>query len=386
MTGQYLSECGLLNHIVRILNASVSCPNLQKLMETHKESDLALVSYLTFIAQVLLLNPSALYASLTALKVEILTHIQSTMDQPVSDSMLTESILLAEIVSLMFRLFDSLKYAPAPLYKTKIWALALLSLFPPTLVNNTVFIPPNAMPASSGTGTVLAKPVCIIGRTMLMIMNTVQFTMGRAKLEQHLRENCPSSTQAMDYRSVSFWFPSTVTAQQLYYWTEPILNICKGVLKEERSKKSRSRMLRQLSALLSGGTSREGSVEIMAECQNSDSDDEDSDSECSDHESDIDNADALMSMKSSGSDLQEVSRADSLDAEMGVAITAQNGDSLQLDVPEAPIATVHRYRLQQSGLLTASMEAHLTEKLSQLCRTLGEEQFSTLRCIADLNL
>lgn len=365
---------------MRILNASVSCPHLQKLMEAHKEADTAIVSYLNFVALLFLLNPSALFSALTVLKVEILTHIQSTTNQPVSDQLLTETILLAEIVSLMFRLVDSLKYGPAPQFKTKMWALALLSLFPPTLLNNAVFVPPNAAPTSNAH----SKPTCIIGRTMLMIMETVQFTLGRAKLEQHLRDNCPTyqqqqQQQRMDFRSVCFWFPSNVTAQQLYYWTEPILQICKGVLKEERSKKGRARMLRQLSALLGGGSS-EGSLDPMTDCydnDDSDSSDSSSDCDCSDDEG----PDAQMSMKSSGSDLDAEEGI-----EMGTFITAQTGDSLSLDVPEVPLLIVHRSRLRQSGLLSASVEAHLKEKLSQLCRTLGEEQFSTLHCIAELQL
>jgi hypothetical protein len=42
--------------------------------------------------------------------------------------------------------------------------------------------------------------------------------------------------------------------------------------------------------------------------------------------------------------------------------------------------------MEQSGYLGASVEMHLTEKFAQLARTLGEEQFSSLRCIADLEL
>ena len=74
------------------------------------------------------------------------------------------------------------------------------------------------------------------------------------------------------------------------------------------------------------------------------------------------------------------------DIVMGATITAQDGDSQRLDVAEEPIALVYRARMNQSGLLSASIATHITEKVMQLRKTLGEEQFSTLHCVAELNL
>ena len=74
------------------------------------------------------------------------------------------------------------------------------------------------------------------------------------------------------------------------------------------------------------------------------------------------------------------------DVNMGAAVTAADGDSANLDICELPLLTLLRDRLTNSYILDASVETHLTYKFTQLSRTLGEQQFASLCCIADLGL
>jgi hypothetical protein len=309
-------------------------------------------------------------------------YVQQTTGHA-DEKMLTEGILLSEVVSLMFRLFDSVAYGTAPIATAKLWSLALLSLFPPTVVDNQAVIPPGMAP-TKGSARSHSKPDCIIGRTMMLIMNTMQFTIGLAKLEQYHREHCGGGSKAtqddVDCYSLCFWFPSTISAQQLYHWVEPLVRVCKSTLKQERSKKFRARALRELSAWVSvDGTDGDGLGGACDSLDDSDGDESDvcDEGECADHDA---------SMKASGSEHGPTATASGDDEVMGTTITAQDGDSQRLDVAIEPIMQVHKLRLEQSGYLGASVEMHLTEKFTQLARTLGEEQFSTLRCIADLKL
>jgi hypothetical protein len=379
LAGQYFNDCGILLQILRTCYASVGCPNLCKIFEAHRATDLALTPYLTFIAQLLLFNPSALHSALTTTKVEVLMFVQQTTGHA-DDKMLTEGILLTEIVSLMFRLFDSVAYGTAPIATAKLWSLALLSLFPPTVLDNQPVIPPGMAPTKGSARN--NKPECIISRTMLMIMNTMQFTIGLAKLEQYNREHCGSgnkaSQQEVDCYSLCFWFPSTVSAQQLYSWVDPLVRVCKITLKQERNRKLRAQAQREVSAWVSVGDS-DGAG--LGACDSFDEADDDSD-----ENGDGESVDYDASMKASGSEHGLAATAPGDDEVMGSAITAQDGDSQRLDVSVEPIVQVHKLRMEQSGYLGASVEMHLTEKFTQLARTLGEEQFSSLRCIADLEL
>jgi hypothetical protein len=362
LTGQYLNDCGILVHVLSICFTAVECGNLRKLFEQHTESDLAVTSYLTLVAQFLLFNPSALFAALSRVKVDVLAYVQHTTGQA-DEKMLTEGILITELVNLMFRLYDSLASSvAAPVFTAKLWCLALLSLLPPTMLANKAVVPPG-MEANKDC-TASHRPECIMGRMMLLIMSTLQFTIGRAKLEQFQRSHCHSHTAPpVDYFSLCFWFPSTLSAEQLYAWVAPIVEVCKGSLKQERSRRASQQMRRDVSALISATSEDDGS----------DSQDEASDSDSSDRAGSYD-----ASMKDGGSEQDE--------AAVGAAITAQEGDAQRLDVADEPIVLVHKARMEQSGLLTASLEAHLTQKFTQLCRTLGEEQFSSLTCVVELGL
>jgi hypothetical protein len=161
---------------------------------------------------------------------------------------------------------------------------------------------------------------------------------------------------------------------------EPLVRVCKSTLKQERNKKLRARAQRELNAWVSvDGTDGDGLGGACDSFDESDGDESDSgeEGECADYDA---------SMKASGSEHGPAATAAGDDEVMGTTITAQEGDSQRLDVAVEPIVQVQKLRMEQSGYLGASVEMHLTEKFTQLARTLGEEQFSTLRCIADLQL
>ena len=371
--------------------ASANCPNFQKILLQYKQSDYAVVSYVTLVAYVMILDPATLFTALTNLVVEILDYVIRQCGTK-CDRILDEGIVMNEICGVMFNLFASIKCHTAPLFTSKLWSIALLSLLPPTMINNTTMHP---TPSTTNPNDLSMKPDCLISRTMLKFLNSVHCRLGRAKLENYQRDRCSSTNSSnssnipdVDYSSLCFWFPSVLSAQQVYYLVEPIVKVCKSVLKDERRKCHSSLMQRQLEELIKGGSSESSSDNnnmnqlnmMLGGCSSTDS------SECSvEEDSDSDDFD----MKCSGRYDNSSSGGNNNGGDtvnMGGAITAADGDGANLDVCELPLLTVLRARLTDSYLLNASIEVHLTEKFTQLSRTLGEEQFANLGCIADLNL
>eukprot|EP00428_Durinskia_dybowskii_P066940 CAMPEP_0170363018 /NCGR_PEP_ID=MMETSP0117_2-20130122/4638_1 /TAXON_ID=400756 /ORGANISM="Durinskia baltica, Strain CSIRO CS-38" /LENGTH=1545 /DNA_ID=CAMNT_0010617467 /DNA_START=31 /DNA_END=4668 /DNA_ORIENTATION=- len=405
LAGQFLSDTCILSEILRKCMASVACPKLADLYKAHKESDVALTSYLTLVAQLLLFNPSSLLAAIVIIKVEVLNFVQATTgcaDQKI----LPDVILVAELVNLMFAMFNTLAYSPGSAFKSKLWCLGLLSLFPPTVLDNQPMAPPGTGLATHERTQPRRKPDCAIGRAMLMLMNSMQFNIGRARLEQYQRDHCNSAgvgsgssdssggvggvqgspaqerkvSAGVDYFSVCFWFPSILTSEQLYNWVEPVVRVCKSALRLEKSKKYRARMREELMVLVSAGSENQVGLCAVGE---------DSDDDCCDNDGDDDTEEGGRDGEENSSTECDVSMKATEaeeDVVMGATITAQDGDSQRLDVAEEPIALVYRARMNQSGLLSASIATHITEKVMQLRKTLGEEQFSTLQCVAELNL
>jgi hypothetical protein len=371
LAGPFLNESGLLPQLLRGCYASVGCGHMRGIYQAHLQSDAILVAYCTLVAQLLLFNPTALLSALTTIKDEVLMYVQRATGHA-DEKMLTEGILLVELANLMFRLFDSLAHGTAPSLQAKLWCLSLLTLYPPTMVNNKSVIPPGMTNASCKGSALSQKPDCIMGRVVLMLMQSLPFAMGRAKLEQYQREHCRDRAESVDYFSLCFWCPSTLSPQQLYTWVEPMVKVCKGALVQERSRRAAQCTKRDLAAQIAIDGHGDGALET--------GDDDDSDDE------DGESYEASMKASSSEHDDTTLTAAAAVGTPTAGPITAATGDAQVLDTAVEPIVEVHKLRMMQSGLLTASIEAHLTEKLSQLCRTLGEEQFSTLRCIADLGL
>ena len=395
LTTNYLQQAGTLTEILRSCYASVACTNLSKIYAPHQQKQLTITYYLTFLSQILLLNPDLLYLILTQLKNEILTYILQ-VSGACNQCILTETILLSELINLMFQLYEQLEYIPAPNFHKKLWNLALLSLFPPTIVDNMAVVPPylpNTTPHnrkyntttsnSSTTGSSKQRPDCMMGRTMLMIMNTMNFTIGRAKLEQYQYDFCKShnsntTSTTVDYYSLCYWFPSTLTTEHLYNWVAPLVRTCRESLKFERTEQYKAIIQYELHRLIhrdyeetenfSGFSTDSSSNRNSSGSSNSKNNDE--------------NSNIIHTIDQ---DIDITTTTTTTDT-MTNTITIQDGDQLLLDCTIEPIVQLYYNRIKQSGILNATLHAHLTEKFSQLCRTLGEELFSQLECIAELDL
>lgn len=377
--------------------ASAPCVNLQNLVASYKTTDTALVSYLTLVAYILYVDPSTLYSALTVFVAEVVTYVSQCTGTK-CDKVLTEAILLQQIVGVMTNVHGSAKSQTAPLYTYKLWSLALLTLIPPTLINNAPLLSPmsgvsNTNTNSNSTKGLASKPDCIFGRIMLKLLNTVQCTFGKECLEQYQRDYCNSHSTApttnLDYSTLSFWYPSTLSTEQLYGMVDSIVTMCKCTLKNERRKGHKDTLSRQLDELLQGGsgeglsmeTSQMGAMsEMFLHCDSSDSSDS---SVCDEDGNDSDSEDTeCMNCTST----KEITTDNTVEVNMSAGITAAEGDAHQLDVCELPLRTVLRSRLTESYILNAKVEIHLKEKCTKLRRVLGEEHYATLRCIAELSL
>ena len=378
--------------------ASAPCVNLQSLVASYKTTDTALVSYLTLIAYILYVDPSTLYSALTVFVAEVVSYVSQCTGTK-CDKVLTEAILLQQIVGVMTNVHSSVKSHNAPLYTYKLWSLALLTLIPPTLINNAPLLSPmcgvqvgNTTSNTSSTKGLVAKPDCIFARIMLKLLNTVQCTFGKESLEQYQRDYCASHTNtndSLDYSTLSFWYPSTLSTEQLYGMVDSIVNMCKCTLKSERRKGHKDALSRQLKELLQGGsgeglsmeTSNMGNMsEMFLHCDSSDSSDN------SVGEEDGNDTDSEDTECMNCTSTKENTTDNTVELNMSTGITAAEGDAQQLDVCELPLRTVLRIRLTESYILNANVEVHLKEKCTQLRRVLGEEHYATLRCIPELSL
>ena len=396
-SGAYLNECGLLAQIIRIIMASAPCVNLQSLVASYKTTDTALVSYLTLVAYILYVDPSTLYSALTVFVAEVVSYVSQCTGTK-CDKVLTEAILLQQIVGVMTNVHSSVKSHNAPLYTYKLWSLALLTLIPPTLINNAPLLSPmggvsNTTSNTNSTKGLASKPDCIFARIMLKLLNTVQCTFGKECLEQYQRDYCNSHTSttnaSLDYSTLSFWYPSTLSTEQLYGMVDSIVNMCKCTLKSERRKGHKDALSRQLDKLLQGGsgeglsmeTSNMGNMsEMFLNCDSSDSSDN-SVGEEDDNETDSEDTECMNCTST-----KENTTDNTVELNMSAGITAAEGDAQQLDVCELPLRTVLRTRLTESYILNAKVEVHLKEKCTQLRRVLGEEHYASLKTIAELNL
>ncbi|KAJ1429409.1 armadillo-type protein [Ochromonadaceae sp. CCMP2298] len=159
-----LLESGLLQHQLRILIASCTAADVGaggdagagvgaggpgtpcllhvvELLESDREADVAVTSYLSLVAEALLLQPSAVAGALTCLRLQLLSALRAQSTGAgvgagisagigaVADE-LTEGDLLFALARQMLRLFDVLAYCLAPLWTQRLWALALLQLLP----------------------------------------------------------------------------------------------------------------------------------------------------------------------------------------------------------------------------------------------------------------
>lgn len=392
----------MLTHIIRIIMASAPCANLQNLVASYKTTDQALVSYLTLIAYILYVDPSTLYTALTVFVAEVVNYVAQCTGTK-CDKVLTEAILLQQIVGVMHSVHGTIKAHNAPLYTYKLWSLALLTLIPPTLINNAPLLSPIGASNTNNTSStkgLATKPDCIFGRIMLKLLSTVQCTFGKECLEQYQRDYCNSHTtnstsdSNLDYSTLSFWYPSTLSTEQLYGMVDSIVSMCKCTLKQERRKGHHAALLRQLDELLQGGsgeglgteTSHMGAMsEMFLNCGSSDSSDTNDDDEDDDNNN-TDSEDTECMNCTSGKDSPNDNSTIELNVNMSAGITAAEGDAQQLDVCELPIRAVLHRRLTESYILNAKVEVHLKEKCTQLRRVLGEEHYATLRCVSELGL
>ena len=397
--GAYLNECGLLAQIIRIIMASAPCVNLQSLVASYKTTDTALVSYLTLVAYILYVDPSTLYSALTVFVAEVVSYVSQCTGTK-CDKVLTEAILLQQIVGVMTNVHSSVKSHNAPLYTYKLWSLALLTLIPPTLINNAPLLTPmggvrNTTANTNSTKGLASKPDCIFARIMLKLLNTVQCTFGKESLEQYQRDYCsrhtvpPINDNCLDYSTLSFWYPSTLSTEQLYGMVDSIVNMCKCTLKSERRKGHKDDLSRQLDELLQGGsgeglsteTSNMGNMsEMFLHCDSSDSSDN------SVGEEDGNDTDSEDTECMNCTSTKENTTDNTVELNLSNGITAAEGDAQQLDVCELPLRTVLRTRLTESYILNAKVEVHLKEKCRQLRRVLGEEHYASLKTLTELGL
>jgi hypothetical protein len=390
--GKYFHESGLLPCILRITNASVNCSKMQQLLAEYKESDLALLGYLTLVAELLLINPSALQASFDEFRTYVYSTLHS-MNLQVNQQCLTNTIVLHEIVQLMFKLLDALLYYPAPKATSKIWCLALLSLLPPTVVENKLFIPPvdlaNCPFALKDSYS--NEHVCVVSRTMMMLKSILQPAL--SKLEEHICPNAAALASAVaaekqniDYSIACFWYPSTLSADNLFELVEPLVSACKGSLKDERSKNSTQKMLRQFVEMVRSSSESVG-YDVGACYSDDDESDENEEGESScDCDGEIENVfvsqeKTALNAKDGDTVLQNIVAAAALEFgdDTGGVLAVTN-------IFAEPIVEVFARRIKGVGILDASIERHLTIKLTQLCRIVGEQKFCSLSCIGDLHL
>jgi hypothetical protein len=119
--GPFLLDSGLLLSILRICSASV--PQFQAFLEKHKYEDVALVSYLSIVARLLLCNMSVLVTAAQRLAAELAPALGPAVDH---------NEILRCVARLMIDKFDSVGYCTGGVWRRKLWCLALLSLYPHT--------------------------------------------------------------------------------------------------------------------------------------------------------------------------------------------------------------------------------------------------------------
>jgi len=119
--GPFLLDSGLLFSILRICSASV--PQFQAFLEKYKFEDVALVSYLSVVARLLLCNMPVLVTAAQRLAGELAPALGPAVDH---------NEILRSVVRLMIDKFDSVGYCAGGVWRRKLWCLALLSLYPHT--------------------------------------------------------------------------------------------------------------------------------------------------------------------------------------------------------------------------------------------------------------
>ena len=124
--GRFLSETGLLLSLLRICAAAT--PQLMYILgDDHRQQDLALVAYLSLVARVLLCEPALLGPAMQALCAEIAPRLP-----PIDATALDPNELLKNILRLLLDKFDAAGNGTSGVWRRKLWALALLSLYPQT--------------------------------------------------------------------------------------------------------------------------------------------------------------------------------------------------------------------------------------------------------------
>jgi len=126
-----------------LLGVCASVPDFQEVLKTYEEADVAVVSYLSIFARLLLaenLSRGAISAGPGA-PINVLTESLGATARDInslisakgggSDDLLSSTHdLLCRVLKLMLSLFDSVNYRPGGVWHRKLWCLSLLSLYP----------------------------------------------------------------------------------------------------------------------------------------------------------------------------------------------------------------------------------------------------------------
>jgi len=122
------NEISLFAFQTRILeNMIKSCmsyvPGLEEAMKKFHESEVAVVSYLSFICRIIVCAPHVLMEVLNNVVIELI-------NQGVAPAGTTANALLLSVVRLLINMVDMAGSCAGGTWRRKLWALALLSLYP----------------------------------------------------------------------------------------------------------------------------------------------------------------------------------------------------------------------------------------------------------------
>jgi hypothetical protein len=124
-TTQFLVRSGILLLIMR--GCAASTPQLSRMLSDYEESDIAVISYLSVVARMILLNAQLMVEAATA----VLSALRAEGAlQPAGEGSGDPQVLMKEITRLLIDKFDSVGYCSAGMWRRRLWCVSLLSLYP----------------------------------------------------------------------------------------------------------------------------------------------------------------------------------------------------------------------------------------------------------------